>query len=114
MDNPHFNILAHPSGRLINERPPYEIDLERVIKAAAEQGCFLELNAHPQRLDLNDEACLLAREHGVRVAIGTDAHSARTLNYMQFGVDQARRGWLGPGDVLNTCSLKTLRSLFAR
>jgi DNA polymerase (family 10) len=114
MDNPHFNILAHPSGRLLNERPPYEIDLERVIKAAAEQGCFLELNAHPQRLDLNDEACLLAREHGVRVAIGTDAHSARTLNYMQFGVDQARRGWLGPGDVLNTCPVGELRSLFAR
>jgi len=114
MDNPHFNILAHPTGRLINERPPYDIDLKEVIRAAGEQGCFLELNAHPQRLDLTDEACMLAREHHVKVAIGTDAHGANMLDYMRFGVDQARRGWLGPADVLNTRSVKELLTLFAR
>jgi len=114
MDNPHFNILAHPTGRLINERPPYDVDLEQVIRAAGEQGCFLELNAHPQRLDLTDEACMLAKEHHVKVAIGTDAHGANMLDYMGFGVDQARRGWLGPADVLNTHSVKELLTLFAR
>lgn len=114
MDNRYFNILAHPTGRLINERPPYDIDLEQVIKAAAGQGCFMELNAHPQRLDLTDEACMLAKEHGVEVAVGTDAHSADMLGYMHFGIDQARRGWLGPADVLNTRPVKKLRSLFTR
>ena len=114
MDNRYFNVLAHPSGRLINERPPYDFDLEQVIRAAAKQGCFLELNAHPQRLDLNDEACMLAKEHGVKIAIGTDAHSAATLDYMRFGISQARRGWLGPEDVLNTQSLKQLQASFAR
>jgi len=114
MENRCFNILAHPSGRLINERPPYEVDLERVVTAAAGNGCFLELNAHPKRLDLTDEACMLCKEHGVKIAIGTDAHSAPALDYMRFGVEQARRGWLEPDDVLNTCSLKELRSLLAR
>lgn len=114
MDNPHFHILAHPSGRLINERPPYEIDLEKIIRAAAERHCFLELNAHPQRLDLTDEACMLAKEHDVRIAIGSDAHSAATLDYMRFGVDQARRSWLSAGDVVNACPLDELRGLFRR
>lgn len=114
MDNRYFNIFAHPTGRLINERPPYDIDLEQVVKAAAGQGCCMELNAHPQRLDLTDEACMLAKEHGVKVALGTDAHSADMLGYMRFGVDQARRGWLGPVDVLNTRSVRKLRSLFTR
>lgn len=114
MDNEYFNILAHPTGRLINERPPYEVDLERIMAAASRRGCFLELNAYPDRLDLTDEACRMAKERGVTVAIGTDAHSADTLDFMGFGVDQARRGWLGPGDVLNTRSLKELRSLLAR
>jgi len=114
MDNRYFNIFAHPTGRLINERPPYDFDLEQVIGAASAMGCFLELNAHPQRLDLTDEACMLAREHGVKIAIGTDAHSANTLEFMHFGIDQARRGWLGPADVLNTRSVKQLRSLFSR
>ncbi|MFM1891607.1 MAG: hypothetical protein RLZ44_684 [Pseudomonadota bacterium] len=114
MDNRHFNILAHPTGRLINERPPYEVDLERVMTAARDNGCFLEVNAYPERLDLTDEACRTAKELGVKVAISTDAHSTDNLDYMRFGVDQARRGWLSADDVLNTRPLKALQRLLRR
>lgn len=114
MDSPFFNILAHPSGRLIGEREPYEVDLERLIEAAVERGCFLELNAQPKRLDLTDADCRLAKSLGAKVAISTDAHSAGNLAYMRFGVDQARRGWLEPEDVINTRPVDALRKLLAR
>jgi len=114
MDNPNFNVLAHPTGRLINQRHPYEVDLERLMRAARDHGCFMELNAHPDRLDLTDEACLMAREIGLKVAISTDAHSTSSLDFMRFGIDQARRGWLSADDVLNTRTLKALRRLLRR
>jgi DNA polymerase (family 10) len=114
MDNPYFNILAHPTGRLIGEREPYEVDLERIMEAARERGCFLELNAHPERLDLSDRYCKMAKEMGIRVAISTDAHSVTHLDLIRFGVDQARRGWLEPDDVLNTRSWKQLKRLLRR
>lgn len=114
MDNPHFNILAHPSGRLINEREPYEVDMEKLMKAALERGCFFELNAHPDRLDLTDIYCKMAKEMGLKVAISTDAHSTGDLDFMRFGVGQARRGWLDSGDVLNTRSLRELLKLLKR
>jgi DNA polymerase (family 10) len=75
MDNRYFNILAHPTGRLIGERPGYAVDLERVMQAAKERRCFLEINAHPSRLDLDDLQCRAAKEMGVKLAISTDAHS---------------------------------------
>jgi len=111
MDNPYFTILAHPTGRLINAREPYDIDLERIFEAAAERGRIMELNAHPDRLDLDDRACRMAKEAGVRVAISTDAHRAADLGLMRFGVGQARRGWLMPQDVVNTRPLRQLRRL---
>jgi len=114
MDNHHFNILGHPTGRLLNQRPAYAVDLERLITAAAERGCFLELNAHPDRLDLDDVHCRLAKKSGVKVAISTDAHSVDHLDYMRLGVAQARRGWLEPSDVLNTHTLAQLQKLFRR
>ncbi len=114
MDNPCFNILAHPTGRLINKREPYAVDLERIMQAAAERGCCLEVNAHPQRLDLDDEACLLARDTGVKVAISTDAHSTSDLDFMRCGIDQARRGWLEAKHVINTQPLNKLRKLLRR
>jgi DNA polymerase (family 10) len=114
MDNPHFNILAHPTGRLINARDPYEVDVERLIDAAAERGCFLELNAHPDRLDLKPSHCQAAKEKGVKIAISTDAHSTGNLAYMRLGVGQARRGWLEAGDVLNTRPWKQLKKLLER
>ena len=114
MDNPYFSILGHPTGRLINQRKAYDVDLERVMEAAKERGCYLELNAHPQRLDLDDTACRRAREMGIKVAISTDAHGIGHLEHMRFGVGQARRGWLGPEDVLNAYQWKDLKKLLKR
>ena len=114
MDNPHFNILGHPTGRLINEREAYSVDMEKIMIAAKERGCFLELNAHPDRLDLNDRHCRMAREMGVMVAISTDAHSTEGLKHMRYGIDQARRGWLSKDDVLNTRRVADLLKLLKR
>lgn len=114
MDNPYFNILAHPTGRLINDRAPCELDLEKVVEKAKEGGCFLEVNAHPDRLDLSDRHCRMAKEAGVKLVISTDAHSTADLEFMRFGVDQARRGWVEPDDVINTRSLEDLRKLLKR
>ena len=111
MDNRYFTILAHPTGRLINAREPYDIDLERILEAARERGRVLELNAHPDRLDLDDQACRLAKQAGVRVAISTDAHRTADLDLMRFGIGQARRGWLEAKDVINTRPLRELRKL---
>jgi DNA polymerase (family 10) len=114
MDNPYFNVLAHPTGRLINERAPYEVDLEKVVKKAKEAGCFLEINAHPDRLDLTDTHCKMAKEEVVKIVISTDAHHTTDFAFMRYGVDQARRGWLEAEDVVNTRSLKELRKLLKR
>ena len=114
MDNPHFTILAHPTGRLINQRAPSDIDMEKVMQAALERGCYLELNAQPDRLDLDDVHCRMAKDMGLRVAISTDAHSAGNLDVMRFGVDQGRRGWLEPADVLNTLPWSKLEKLLRR
>jgi len=114
MDNPHFKILAHPTGRLINQRAGYEIDMERVMEAALERGCYLELNAQPDRLDLHDVHCRMAKDMGLKLAISTDAHSKSDLNCIRFGVDQGRRGWLGPEDVLNTRPWRELKKLLSR
>jgi DNA polymerase (family 10) len=111
---PTFTILGHPTGRLLGEREPYDIDMEKVMKAAKECGCVLEVNAQPERLDLNDIHSKMARDMGVMVAISTDAHSVNDLDFMPFGVYQARRGWLGPGDVLNTRGWKELKKLLRR
>ena len=114
MDNPYFNILAHPTGRLINERDPYDVDLERLMEAAVESGCYMEVNAYPDRLDLTDDACRTAKELGLKLAISTDAHSTNDLNLVRFGIDQARRGWLEKKDVLNSRSLPELLKLLKR
>lgn len=114
MDNPYFNILAHPTGRLINQRQGYAIDLERIMLAAKERGCFLELNAQPERMDLSDLHCLLAKDLGVKLAISTDAHSISDFRYMQYGIYQARRGWLEAENVINTFPLKQLKKILKR
>ena len=114
MDHPRFHVLAHPTGRLLGEREAYAVDLERLVLGAAERGCFLELNAQPQRMDLTDVACRAAKQAGVKVAISTDAHAAEQLDFMRLGVGQARRGWLEADDVLNTRSWRELEKLLAR
>jgi DNA polymerase (family 10) len=114
MDHPHFTILAHPSGRLIDQREPYDVDMLKIIRHARTRGCFLELNAHPERLDLLDSHCQLAKEEGVRIAISSDAHSVQDFDNLHYGVGQARRGWLEKDDVLNTCPLNALRALLKK
>ncbi|MEW6611258.1 MAG: DNA polymerase/3'-5' exonuclease PolX [Pseudomonadota bacterium] len=114
MDHPHFSILAHPSGRLIQEREPYDVDMLRIIRHARQRGCYLEIDAHPERLDLQDVHAQMAKEEGVLVAVDSDAHGIQHFDNLRFGVGQARRGWLEKDDVLNTRSLAELRPLLAR
>ncbi len=114
MDNPYFTILGHPTGRMINEREPYDLDMEQIMAAALEQGCFLEVNAQPVRLDLTDLHCKMAKDMGVKVAISTDAHRTTDLEFIRFGIGQARRGWLEPENILNTSSLKALKTQLQR
>jgi len=114
MDRRFFSILGHPSGRLINERDPYAVDMAAVVQKAKDRGCFLELNANPQRLDLTDAHCRMAKAAGVLVAINTDAHSAAEFGQLRYGIGQARRGWLEKKDVLNTRPLKELEALLKR
>ena len=114
MDNPYCNILAHPTGRKIGKRPAYHVDMGRLMDAALERGCFLELNAQPDRLDLNDAQCRMAKNRGLKVAISTDAHGGDELQFIRYGVYQARRGWLEPSDVLNTRDWDKLKELLER
>ena len=111
MERPHFSILAHPTGRLLLERDAYDVDMQRIIRAAKVRGCFLELNAHPDRLDLSDVHCRMARAEGVLVSINTDAHRVDDFGNLRFGVWQARRGWMEKSDILNTRPLPALRTL---
>jgi DNA polymerase (family 10) len=114
MQHPCVDILAHPTGRIINRREAFAMDVEAVLTAAAELEVAVELNANPNRLDLSDVHVHRARELGVPVVISTDAHKPAGLENMRFGVDQARRGWLGPDDVLNTRSLSKFKKWLAR
>jgi DNA polymerase (family 10) len=114
MDNLCFNILAHPTGRLIDQRRPYELNLEKVLHAARQRGCILEVNAQPDRLDLPENYCKMAKELGLKLVISTDAHCQDDLDFMRFGVGQARRGWLEASDVINTRPLTNLQKLLKR
>lgn len=114
IENPHVSIIAHPTGRLIGEREAYAVDLEKIFAAARAHGCALEINAHPDRLDLDDVGAHAAKEAGVMLAISTDSHSVDGLENMRFGIDQARRGWLTKADVLNTRPLGQLKKLLKR
>ncbi|MEJ2360875.1 MAG: DNA polymerase/3'-5' exonuclease PolX [Gammaproteobacteria bacterium] len=111
MDHPHFTILAHPSGRLLETRDAYDVDMQRIIRHARQRGCYLELNAQPDRLDLLDTYCHMARDEGVLISIDSDAHSINDFRNLEYGIGQARRGWLEKADVLNTRSLAQLRKL---
>jgi DNA polymerase (family 10) len=112
--NPYVHAIGHPTGRLIGKRQGYDVDLEAVLKAAADYGCLMELNCQPSRLDLDDVALAAARDRGILVVLGTDAHAVEELAFMEFGVYQARRAGLEAGDVANTRTLARFRKLLTR
>jgi DNA polymerase (family 10) len=114
MDNPYVTIIGHPTGRLIGQREPMALDMEAVLAKAAQTDTAIELNASWQRLDLNDRHCRMAREVGVMISLGTDAHAAVQLGQMKLGVITARRGWLRTADVLNTLPLAAVRKWISR
>jgi DNA polymerase (family 10) len=112
--NPVVGIIAHPSGRLIGERDPYDVDMEALFREAASRGVAMEVNAHPSRLDLSDHHVRMAKRYGIPLVISTDTHVTANFDYMEYGVAVARRGWAVGDDVLNTLPcrnlLKRLRS----
>ena len=112
--NPYVSVIGHPTGRLIGKRKGYEIDLETVMKAAADHGCMLELNSQPSRLDLDDVALIAAKEHGIPIVVNTDAHAVEELAVMEYGVYQARRAGLEAKDVANARPLPQLRKLLKK
>lgn len=114
LENEYVTMLAHPTGRLIGRRDPYSVDVERLFDAAKETNTFLEINAFPDRLDLSDVHAKMAKEKGIMMVLGTDAHSLDHLRFMRYGVATARRGWLGKKDVLNTYSLKDIEKVLSR
>ena len=114
IENPHVSVIGHPTGRLINRRPAYDVDIEAVIAAAAKTGTFLEINANPWRLDLDDHHAAAAKRAGVKLVISTDAHSTRGLDVMRCGVLQARRAGLEAKDVANTRTLAQLKKLMKK
>lgn len=114
MQNPYTNILCHPTGRLINRREPYQADMEKIFQAAKDNNVALEINAQPQRLDLKDLHIKQALEMGCKFAISTDSHTTDSLRFMEFGIAQARRGWLTEKDVINAWPLSKLEKFLGK
>ena len=109
--NPHVNIIGHPTGRLVDRRKGADINMSELLRAAADHGVMMEINAHPRRLDLNDINAAAAKDLGVPIVISTDAHSVNGLDVLQYGVDQARRAGLSKEDVANTKTWTQFRKL---
>ncbi|MCD6271144.1 DNA polymerase/3'-5' exonuclease PolX [bacterium] len=114
MKNPYINIISHPTGRILKRRDEYQIDFDKILRAAKETGTVLEINSYPERLDLNDINIKRAKEAGVKLIIDTDAHHKDQLRYIEFGVSQARRGWAEKKDIVNCWSLKEMLEFFNR
>ncbi len=114
MENPHVDIIAHPTGRVIQRRSGYEVDFEKMLECAKRTGTVLEINAYPDRLDLNDAHIKKAVEAGVKLSIGTDSHSKTQLGYLELGVAQARRGWAEKKDIINCLSYEELIKFLKR
>ena len=114
MENPHAHVIGHLTGRKLNRREPMEIDLERVVEKALETGTFLEINSQPDRLDLRDVDARLAGEAGVKIVVSSDAHQVAALDYVDFGVAQARRAWLTAEQIANTHTWAQLKKLMKK
>jgi len=112
MDNPWMDILAHPTGRLLQKRDGMNLDMEAIMDKAVEKNIIMEINANPERLDLDDRHCKMAMEKGLKLSVSTDAHSIGDLQNMKYGIFQARRGWLKSGDVVNTLGAEELLDHF--
>ena len=110
LENPHVDILGHPTGRLLGQREAYAVDIERIIEAARRTGAALEINASPQRLDLNDVQAKMAKERGAKLVVSTDAHNRYQLQYMDFGIGLARRAWLGSSALVNALPLQQFQA----
>jgi DNA polymerase (family 10) len=113
-ENPHVNVIGHPTTRRIGKRPPVEVDFGELFRACARTGTALEINASPQRLDLPSDQIRAARDAGVKFAIDSDAHSVSDLGNMPYGAGTAQRGWLTPDDVINTWPLDRLRAFLRK
>jgi len=114
MKNPYIKIISHPTGRILKRRDEYQIDIDKILRAAKETNTILEINSIPERLDLNDLNIKRAIEIGVKLVINTDAHHKKHLRFMNYGVSQARRGWAEKKDIINTLSLDKLLKIFKR
>jgi len=114
MQNPYIKIISHPTGRILQRRDEYQIDLEKILKAAKDYGVALEINSNPERLDLDDENIKKAKVAGVKMVINSDAHHKTQLFHIDFGITQARRGWAEKEDILNALSLKDLLKFFSK
>jgi DNA polymerase (family 10) len=114
IENPLVDILGHPTGRKINERPAYGLDFPKIFRAAKENNVCLEVNSQPSRLDLNDVNIRSAVDSNVKLVINTDSHSVDQMRFIELGVAQARRGWAEKKDILNTLSLKELPKYFKK
>ena len=112
IQNEHVNIIGHPTGRLLNKREPYHVDLLKIADAASKQNVFLEINAYPDRLDLSDINCFKLKDRRVKLSIGSDAHNINHLGYLELGVFTARRGWLEKKHVINTLNRKNITKVF--
>jgi DNA polymerase (family 10) len=113
-ENPHVNIIGHPTARMIGRRPSVDVDLDEVFAAAARTGTAIEVNASPERLDLSSEDIRRARRYGVKFAINSDAHATTHLTFMRYGVGTAQRGWLTAEEVINTWTLRRLRAFLRK
>ncbi len=114
MENPHVDVIGHLTGRKLSRREPMEIDIERVVEKALETGTLLEINSQPDRLDLSDVNARLAGEAGVKIVVSSDAHQLKALDYVDFGIAQARRAWLTPDQIANTRTWAQLRKLMKK
>ena len=111
IENPHVDVFAHPTGRLLLEREGIDADWERIFKKAAELGKFLEIDGYPNRLDLPDNLVREAKKFGVKFTIDTDSHQTQHLNLMEYGVSVARRGWAKKEDIINTLPYSKLKDI---
>jgi len=114
ISNEHVRILAHPTGRILGQREGYAFDVQKVFQTAKDQKVGLEVSSYIDRLDLPDRLCRTARDIGALLVINTDSHTTEHLDYMRYGVAMARRGWIGPEQVLNTMSLDKLSAWMKR